>query len=153
MTDFIKGDYYKEHKMSEYDFESFGHTANSNVNSGSQDNLLFGDMPSTSTNSASTPLSSTSSAFATTSTGIDEFGTSKVDNSKVEDIFIDLDHDGINDLSYADPVVLTDGKPTNTSEKKPKRRKKKSSNATDTQEDNNDNPINSDDDNQIIIKY
>ncbi len=153
MTDFIKGDYYKEHKMSEYDFESFGHTANSNVNSGSQDNLLFGDMPSTSANNASTPLSSTSSAFATTSTGIDEFGTSKVDNSKVEDIFIDLDHDGVNDLSYADPVVLTDGKPTNTSEKKPKRRKKKSSNATDTQEDNNDNPINSDDDNQIIIKY
>ena len=46
----------------------------------------------------------TMSLSSSSSTGIDEFGTNKVDNSKIEDIYIDLDGDGINDLSYADPI-------------------------------------------------
>ena len=99
-TDFIKADYYKEHKMSNYDFEVFGHVPipadykyaerHSNSNYGS----------------SNSSTSSVGGSFVT-----------RPANNKVEDVFIDLDNDGINDLShakdYSSPIDL--GKKKNES--------------------------------------
>ena len=91
-TDFIKSDYYKEHKMSSYDFEIFGHAPIPNSSSSdteTQPNYI--DNPLTLPNSS--PIEHKNSTS-------NEFVTRKA-NNKIEDIFIDLDNDGINDLSYA----------------------------------------------------
>ena len=149
-TDFIKAEYYKEHKISEYDFEAFG-SSSSNVShiSNNSDSLLFGDMPGNGkTSSSSSALSSTSPISS--GSGLGEFGvTSKVDNSKIADIYIDLDDDGINDLSYSDPVIVD----SNTS---PKSKKKNSSSSDDIIiDDGNTSPVVSDnnDDDSVIIKF
>ena len=90
-TDFIKSEYYKEHKMSSYDFELFGHTpVPSNSDSGIEAEPKYTDKPSLV--SASNPVDSDSSSNG--------FVTKKA-NNQIEDIFIDLDNDGVNDLSYA----------------------------------------------------
>ena len=90
-TEFIKSDYYKEHKMSTYDFELFGHTPTpANSNSGANTTPNYTDKSSFV--SSADPISNT-----TTANG---FVTKKI-NNKIEDIFIDLDNDGINDLSHA----------------------------------------------------
>ncbi|MBR3281377.1 MAG: type IV secretory system conjugative DNA transfer family protein [Clostridia bacterium] len=142
-TDFIKSDYYKEHKMSEYDFEAFGHTNNSNANANTSENLLFGDMPQSNVSSGKDYNSGLNS---NSSSGIDEFGTSKVDNSKIEDIYIDLDGDGINDLSYADPIVA--GKDDNQGKKT---KTKKNGDSDDAQLNILD--ATSDSDDSAIIKF
>ena len=80
-TDFIKANYYKEHKMSTYDFELFGHNSSS----------------STTTDNSSTPNYSAN----TNPINSDNNFVTKKANNKVEDIFIDLDNDGVNDLSHA----------------------------------------------------
>ena len=90
-TDFIKDAYYKEHKMSSYDFELFGHSPTpSNSNSSTEINPNYTDKASFVSNSNPIDTSSTSNDFV-----------AKKANNKVEDIFIDLDNDGVNDLSHA----------------------------------------------------
>jgi len=159
-TDFIKADYYKEHKISEYDFESFGSTSSniSHINSNS-DSLLFGDMPggnSTSTTSTS-PISSGAS-------GIGEFGTTtRVENSKIEDIYLDLDNDGINDFAYSDPTLLNSEdpakavEPTNTRKRKRKNSKTKVGNSTTSDATTEDTTFSDatteGNDDSIIIKF
>lgn len=87
-TEFIKSDYYKEHKMSSYDFELFGHASTpTSAGNTTNDTGLSSDKPATVSNV--NPINS----------GANEFKTRKA-NNKIEDIFIDLDNDGINDLSY-----------------------------------------------------
>ncbi len=122
-SDFIKSDYYKEHKMSEYDFDFYGH--NTNGNKSGNDNAS--PIASDSSSGGASPISSGS--------GLNEFGTSIVSaNNKVEDIYIDLDGDGINDMTYSDPVIVKDSAPKNS--------KKNSSNSTDSNSDE-----------EAIIKY
>ena len=138
-TDFIKPDYYKEHKMSEYDFEAYGNTSSNlnHINSNS-DSLLYGDMQLGS-NSNSNKDNNTSPISGGNS-GISEFGTARVDNSKVEDIYIDLDGDGVNDLTYSDPIVTNPTDGTQNQVKKNKKKQKKSS-------------VNSENDDSVIIKF
>ena len=97
-SDFIKASYYKEHKMSSYDFELFGHTPSPNSSSSSTNTTPdYTDKPSFVSNS--NPIDSndiTSSAF-----------TTRKPNNQVEDIFIDLDNDGVNDLSHATNLSTT----------------------------------------------
>lgn len=138
-TDFIKAESYKEHKMSEYDFESFGSTSsNSSHLKGQADNMLFGDMPSS---------SKTEAAPVSNGSGIGGFETQRADNSKVEDIFIDLDNDGINDLSYSDPIVSN-----NKGKKSSKSSASSSTNPTGS--DGSDDPIvGNENDDSVIIKF
>jgi len=90
-TDFIKSDYYKEHKSSTYDFQIFGHipTPNSST-SGTDTTPNYTDKSSVIT--GVTPIQS--------KTTTNDFVTKRA-NNKIEDIFIDLDNDGVNDLSHA----------------------------------------------------
>ena len=88
-TDFIKASYYKEHKMSTYDFELFGHSPSPNSSSsGTETTPTYDEKKSTVSNS--NPIDSKSNDF-----------TVRKANNKIEDIFIDLDNDGVNDLSHA----------------------------------------------------
>ena len=91
-TDFIKADYYKEHKMSSYDFETFGHTPTPNNSN---------DATSTSPNYTDKPSFTSSDAPIDTKSNLSNDFTTRKANNKIEDIFIDLDNDGINDLSHA----------------------------------------------------
>jgi len=92
-TDFIKADYYKEHKMSTYDFELFGHTPSPNSStSASETSPTYADKVSS--------VSSDDPIKHSTGNNSNDFVTKKA-NNKIEDIFIDLDNDGINDLSHA----------------------------------------------------
>ncbi len=88
-TDFVKASYYKEHKMSTYDFELFGHSPSPNSsNAGNETAPTYDDKASTV--SYANPIDSKNNDF-----------TVRKANNKIEDIFIDLDNDGVNDLSHA----------------------------------------------------
>jgi hypothetical protein len=93
-ADFIKSDYYKDHKISEYDFNAYGH----------HDGGTAAGNDNTSTPHSSSLSTGTSSS---SNTGVPGFETSVVTgpNHKVEDIFIDLDGDGVNDMTYSDPII------------------------------------------------
>ena len=145
-TDFLKAEYYKDHKMSEYDFESFGSTSsNSSHLKGQADNMLFGDMPSTTPSAKAGSNDTAPVSGGSTHSG---FETSRADNSKVEDIFIDLDNDGINDLTYSDPVI------SNETPKNKKKNKPSSSSSNPTGSSSTDDPIVGDgNDDSIIIKF
>lgn len=130
-TDFIKGDYYKEHKMSEYDFDAYGHNSSgsSNVVNSTTDPNASANMGTDVTQiSAVSPITSQNNSPS----GIGEFGTTVVnDNSKIENIYIDLDGDGVNDMSYSDPIIDSGN---------PKKKNKKDSTSSES-------------DDAIIIKY
>ncbi len=89
-TEFIKPDYYKEHKMSSYDFEIFGHSSTSNDGNKSTAVATNYIEKKPFANENPTEIRNTSNDFVT-----------KKASNKIEDIYIDLDNDGINDLSYA----------------------------------------------------
>ncbi len=139
-VDFIKSDYYKDHKMSEYDFELFGNNSSnlSHINDNSQESS-YSDMPVSNASPISEPE------------GLGAFGTtSKVDNSKVEDLFIDLDGDGINDFTYHTGVTA---EPTPNNKKK-KNKNKKSSNSDDATTDTETlNDATTENDDSVIIKF
>jgi type IV secretory pathway TraG/TraD family ATPase VirD4 len=152
MTDFIKADYYKEHKMSEYDFEAFGHTSDNNASSQTSESLLFGDMPTVAATEAATTAAST--AGGTMTSGIDEFGTTTVTNNKIEDIYIDLDGDGVNDLAYADPNSEHHQSNRDKTKKRGRPRKKPQAATSDSSDANNTTDATSgNDDDSAIIKY
>ena len=145
-TDFIKADYYKEHSMSKYDFESFGHISSADSTSAlasTSDSNSLSDMPTAKPKPIDTPNPQTTMATGineSATSGFDEFGTAKVDNSVVEDIFIDLDGDGVNDMTYVD--IISDD--NNKSVKKaPKKKKKKGStnNSSDNSNDSSEDAI------------
>jgi hypothetical protein len=119
-SDFIKSDYYKEHKMSEYDFDFYGH--NTNGNESGNDNTASTQNSTTSADSNASPINSTG--------GINEFGASSLaGNHKVEDIYIDLDMDGVNDMTYSDPIISA------PNEKKKDKKEGNNSSSTDSTND------------------
>ena len=111
-TDFIKSSYYEEHKCAKYNFEIFGNSSENNdqtTEAINTNNTFFSgnDMPE------SMVLSNDQNVIDVTGTKVssDGFGELRTTSSSTSDtdIFIDLNNDGVNDLSYAKTLKKNTG--------------------------------------------
>ncbi len=108
-TDFIKSDYYKDHKMSTYDYTIFGHLTTASTTT--EDTSHY----ASAANKQEPSKINTQKVTQTSDNPIDisnNFGAKKAAKNET-DIFIDLDNDGINDLSYAKDYAAGENKQSN----------------------------------------
>ena len=104
-TDFINKKYYEPHKSAEYDFESF---KRSDETYSEDSNTSFSNESAIYNNTVVSNNNDTNFYKAPETTPIDMLDLKTTSRPLNEDIFIDIDHDGLNDFVVSD-LPLNDG--------------------------------------------
>ena len=110
-TDFIKSSYYDEHKCAKYNFEIFTSPSSDNSTQNTEaintNNTFFSgdDYPETMSISNDSDVIDVKDPIVLNGFG----GTQTSSTTSNDEIFIDLNNDGINDMSYAKPLNKNSG--------------------------------------------